>query len=418
MASRERINVVVLGGGYAGTTAALRLSRKTRGSDVDITLINDADHFVERIRLHQLAANQLLKQYDYVTLLKGTDVHFEQGWVTDLSPANQMVTVRANRGEIEIGYDYLIYALGSTVDTHSVPGVSDHALSLSTEETTAALQEQLPGLAAQGGRLLVCGGGLTGIEAASELAEAYPSLRVTLVTSGTFGEQLSQDGQQHLRRVFDRLGIEVIDGQTIARVHPHSVECHDGTTLPFDMCLWAGAFAVSPLARDSGLPVNQRGQVLVDGHLRVKGLPNLYAIGDAASLEEALDIPIRMGCVTAAPMGTYVGNHLAATIRGERQPKPYHFRYFMRCISLGRHDALVQFVEADDTPKERILTGWIGAQVKEVIVRSSIWSIEFEQKMASLFRGSDQAPAVDVRVVEQIENKDANTHVQRFVRER
>jgi NADH dehydrogenase FAD-containing subunit len=400
MKSKQRTEVIVLGGGYAGVMAALRLSRKTRGENIHITLVNGADHFVERIRLHQRAANQTIKHYPYSSLLKGTGIRFVQGWVTGLSPARQTVTVHTARGDNQIAYDYLVYALGSFVDTRTVPGAAEHAMSLSTEETTLALQKQLPQIAEQGGRLLVCGGGLTGIEAATELAETYPNLQVTLVTRGTFGEQLSQRGQRHLRQVFDKLGIKVVDNHAVTRVQAHHLECENGATLPFDICLWAGSFTVPSLARHAGLPVNSGGQIIVDAYLRAKTYPNIYVAGDAASLEEAYDIPIRMACATAVPMGAYVGDHLATVIRGEKEARPFRFQYILRCISLGRQDALVQFVEADDRPKERILTGWLGVKTKELVCRGTIWATQFERSLASLLARSPRKDAVESRLAE------------------
>ncbi len=174
MNHNDKTKILVLGGGYAGTITALRLSRKLRNDRVQITLVNSADHFVERIRFHQQAASQTLKQYPYADLLKDTGVRFMGGWVTGLSPTQRSVTVHTPGGDVAIQYDYLVYALGSMVDNHSVPGAAEHAYTLSTQTTTLALRAQLPPIAARNGRLLICGGGLTGIVAATEFADSYP----------------------------------------------------------------------------------------------------------------------------------------------------------------------------------------------------------------------------------------------------
>ncbi len=213
---------------------------------------------------------------------------------------------------------------------------------------------------------------------------------MTLATKGVLGEELSPRGQQHLRRAFDRLNIDVLDQRMITSIHAHHAVGDDETTIPFDICLWSGAFAVPTLAHHAGLPVNEHGQIIVDQHLCVKSWPNIYANGDAATLAEALPIPIRMACATAVPMGTYVGNHLAAVIKGRKQQPPYHYGYFLRCISLGRHDGLVQFVAPDDTVKDRVVTGWLGANIKELICRGTIWNMQFERQMATLLAGDRQ----------------------------
>jgi NADH:ubiquinone reductase (H+-translocating) len=385
MNNKQSKKVLIVGGGYAGMLAALRLARKTRGTNVQITLVNGLDHFVERIRLHQLAAGQSLRRLAYDDLLQNSPVRFFQGWVSAIAPLQQRVTVQTPAGSVEMPYDYLVYALGSTIETGKVPGSADYALSLRDEKTTLALQQKLTRLAQNERRVLVAGGGLTGIELATEIRDTYPHLRVTLVTADTFGQQLSRRGQQYLRHTFARLGIEVNDTYTITQVHPGHVSGHSRPDISFDLCLWAGSFTVPPLARHAGLPVNEQGQILVDDYLRVQGWPHIYAIGDAASPAAALDMPVRMACATASPMGQYVGSHLAAVIRGEQPKQPFRFRYFGRCISLGRDDGLVQLVTADDTPVERVITGRLGARIKEFICRATIWSFQGEQKLGSLW---------------------------------
>src|SRR5437764_1270392 len=82
----------------------------------------------------------------------------------------------------------------------------------------AGMTAALPALAARGGRLLVCGGGLTGIEAAAEIAEAWAGVKVVLATRDRLGARLSEKGRAHLRRVFAKLGIALHEGAEIARL--------------------------------------------------------------------------------------------------------------------------------------------------------------------------------------------------------
>src|SRR5215510_10616985 len=176
--------IVVLGGGYAGIIAARRLAYKTRGQD--ITLINARDHFVQRIRLHQFATNQTLPLLPMGKMLAGTGVHFVNGFVTQLNPNAKSLTVHTQDGPQVVGYDYLIYALGSFPDKAKIPGVAEHALSLGTQEAAFKLRARLAEVVAQHGRLIVCGGGPSGIESATEIAEAYPTLKISLITSEAF----------------------------------------------------------------------------------------------------------------------------------------------------------------------------------------------------------------------------------------
>ena len=118
--------------------------------------------------------------------MAGTGVRFLQGWVTGLSPTAQQVTVRTARGEETLHYDTLLYTLGSRTDKDRVPGVREYALAVGDQSDGERLQQRLRDLAegGYGDEVVVVGGGLTGIETATELAERYPALPVRLVTAG------------------------------------------------------------------------------------------------------------------------------------------------------------------------------------------------------------------------------------------
>lgn len=380
MQQSKATQVIVLGGGYAGTLAALSIAGRTKGPTVEVVLVNGADHFVERIRHHQLAAGQQSRQQPFADLLAGSRVRFVQGWCTDLTPTQQQLTVQTPNGAVTLAYDYLIYALGSTIERSRIPGVADYAHTLADEASARRLQEQARQLAAKQGRLLVIGGGLTGIEAATELAESYPGLQVTLATRGKVGATLSPAGAAHVRRVFAKLGITVVEETVVERLTADAAECADGRRLPFDGCLWAGAFVVPPLAATAGLPVDGSGRLLVDEQLRVQHHPTIYAAGDVAAT------PLRMACATAMPMGAYVANHLTAQLQGQRAPAPFRFSYLLQCISLGRHDGLVQLVESDDRPKRHIITGWAAARIKEFICRYTVWSLYQARRWPGSYR--------------------------------
>lgn len=375
----SKTRIVIVGGGYAGMMAARRLGHRIDSQMVEAVLVSDTDYFVERIRLHQFAGQQMLRRTPINKMLEGTGVRFMRGRVTQLQPNAHSLTVQTATGEQSLRYDKLIYALGSFVDTSGVSGAAEYALRVSSPETTQIVRERLPEIAARGGRLVVCGGGLTGIETSTELAEAFPGLNVTLITREEFGEQLSERGGQHVRRTFKRMGIELIDRAAVQCITERQVE-YEGGKLDYDLCIWAGAFGVPALAREAGLAVNTRGQVLVDDHLRSISHPTIYAVGDAGNPSEALDMPIRMACATAYPMGAYAADDLVANLKGKAH-HAYDFMYFIRCISLGRHDALIQKVDENDRPVERIVKGWLGARIKEMISRFGVWQIWHDRLM-------------------------------------
>lgn len=370
----QQSHIVVIGGGYSGVMAAGRLALKLRGKRTEITLVSAAADFVQRIRFHQLAANQSPLKIAFTQLLKGTGVKFVQAKVTGINPQNHSLTLQNPNGANQsLTYDYLVYALGSFIDTSSVPGAAEYAMSLGTESTSIQLRDHLPAIAERGGRLVVCGGGFTGIEAASELAETYPNLKVSLITSDTFGEKVSQKGRRYLKQVFDRLRINVIDKAAIQQITANEVR-YEGGVLPYDVCLWTSGFAVPELARQSGIKVNDRGQIAIDDHLCSLSHSDIYAVGDAADVATATNTPARMACANAIPMGAYVADELAARMNKVAH-RPHEVVDFYRCTSLGRSAALLQTYDVDDKPKETILTGRLAAFAKETICRYTVWGV-------------------------------------------
>jgi NADH dehydrogenase len=186
-----RIHVVVVGGGYAGTLAANHLRQRP---DIDITLVNSRPVFVERIRLHQLVADSGAATADYGTLL-GDGIRLIVDTVDHIEVAARRILLISGA---ELTYDYLIYAVGSTGAMPStVPGAAEFAHSIADLESAQRLRYALADLPADG-PVTVVGGGLTGIETASELAEQRRP--VTLVCGGILGPSLSNRGRRSVAK--------------------------------------------------------------------------------------------------------------------------------------------------------------------------------------------------------------------------
>ena len=355
-------HIVVLGAGYSGQLAANLAARRV---DARVTLVNERDTFVERVRLHQLAAGQRLRARPIQDLLRGTGAKLVVGRVNRIDRAAHTVVLAT--GE-QIHYDTLIYALGSHADLASVPGVAEHAYPVAGAEHAARLRERV----AAGGTVTVVGGGLTGLEAATELAESHPDLKVRLLTDDELGARLSERGRAHLRRVFARLGIEVRDSTLVAEVRADGVVLADGSHVASDVVVWTTGFTVPRLAAEAGLAVDPHGRMVVDETMRSVSDPAVYGIGDAAAVRRPDGQELRMACATGLPVAQAAVRAIAAR-RAGREPKPFRFRYVNQCISLGRRDGLIQFVRADDTPKEAVLTGRTAALYKETVVRVATW---------------------------------------------
>ncbi|MDT7661523.1 MAG: hypothetical protein QOD04_1079, partial [Pseudonocardiales bacterium] len=376
--------IVVVGAGYAGLAAA-KLAARWTGAEV--TLVNVGDRFVERVRLHQLAAGQPLRDLPLAGLLRGTGVRLVVDRVTGIDAATRTVRL----GGRELGYDRLVYAAGSQTDLDSVPGAARYAYPLASYPEASRLRAHLAD-SGDGGTVAVVGGGLTGIEAAAELAETLPRLKVRLVTGGVLGEALSLRGRRYLWRTFERLGVDVRECARVAEVRADGLLlAGGGDSAPGDSprgdrvpgtgagsdhvaaatVVWTAGFRVSDLARRAGLAVDGAGRMIVDQTLRSVSHPEVSGVGDAAAIRRADGLELRMACATGLPSAQQAVRAMAAELAG-REPRPLRYRYLNQCISLGRRDGLVQFVHADDTPREAVLTGRLAALYKEAIVRGTV----------------------------------------------
>jgi NADH dehydrogenase len=362
--------ILVIGAGYAGLLFTMRLAGKVARQHVHIALVNESDTFTERPRLHQFATNQVIQWRSLPQILRQTNVQFIQGRVTSIDPAHHEIVVVDQQQTHDLEYDYLVYALGSVTDRQTVPGVAEYAYTLAASGplSAAALRETLPSVQARHGHVVVCGGGATGIETAAEVATAYPHIKVHLVTQGPFGLFLGKTVANSIRRSLTRVGVEITERTAVAAVRAHSVVIDQGSEIPCDLCLWMGGFVAPPLAREAGLAVNERNQIVVDPFLRSISHPEIYAIGDAAHPREDPGAPVRMSAVTATIMGAHGADCLSAVLRG-KAARPLSFAYLGQGIALGRHNAIGFNNYPDDKPYPPYFTGWLGYLIREGFVR-------------------------------------------------
>ncbi|WP_433193129.1 NAD(P)/FAD-dependent oxidoreductase [Nocardia sp. CA-107356] len=368
--------IVILGAGYTGMMAAVRLARRTRKLDVKITLVNPSSRFTERLRMHQIAAGQELADNQIPEILAGSGVEFVQGWASSIDPEAQRVYLD---GTATLHYDELIYALGSNTDTSIVPGAADHAWTLNDPRTAHRCSEHLALIAANGGTVAVCGGGLTGIEAAAEIAESYPDAKVTLISSSEPGAMMGAEARAYLNKALDRLGVAREVGQAVTKVMPDAVELADGELISADLTLWTTGVRVSPLAARAGIETDARGLIVVDSTLRSVSHPNIHAIGDAAAVRQAWG-QIHGTCQSGMPTAAYTADTIARQLKG-KTVKPFRFGYFHQPVSLGRKDAVIQFTKADDTPARFYLTGRAAVLYKESVSSSPVPSFKLSKKV-------------------------------------
>jgi NADH:ubiquinone reductase (H+-translocating) len=369
----QRTHIVVIGGGYAGTLAANHLRLRTA---VDITLVNLRPVFVERIRLHQLAAGTGTAAVDYGTLL-GQGIRLVVDGAERIDTAAR--TIELTSGTV-LDYDYLIYAVGSTgVLPASVPGAAEFAYSVADFEKAEQLRDTLADLHFDA-PVTVVGAGLTGIETASELAEQ--GRRVRLVCGGALGPSLSKPGRRSVAKWLGRLGVDVQEAAVVTELRSDAVVLADGAVLPSAVTVWTAGFGVPDLAARSGLRTDALGRLLTDETLTSVDDARIVAAGDAAAPSGH---PLRMSCQAAMPLGAQAANTVLSHIAGT-PAAAINQAFTGQCVSVGRSYATVQFARPDDTPVNLFIGGRVAASVKEAVCKGTVWGLRREAAKPGWYR--------------------------------
>ncbi|GAA1307705.1 NAD(P)/FAD-dependent oxidoreductase [Saccharothrix xinjiangensis] len=365
--------IIVLGAGYAGGYAAGQLARRLHPDDVEVTVVNAEPDFVERMRLHQLAAGRELRRHGLAELFAGTGIRLRLARVTAVDAERRAVTVTDGAGVDRLDYDTLLYALGSTVADHGVPGVAEHAFHVAGRPSALRLRRRLDELAGAGS-VLVVGGNLTAIEVATEIAESRPGLDVTLATSGELGGWLGPKARRHLLRAFDRFGVAVHEHTTVDRVGATGATTAGGAALASDATVWAAGFAVHPIAAASGLAVTDDGRVRVDPLMRSVSHPDVYAAGDSVLATGENGRPLPMSCASAGATAMRAVAGIVGDLTG-REVSKSRLSHVGNHISLGREDAIFQLVDGEARSRTWALRGRGAARVKAVILRAAVFGM-------------------------------------------
>jgi NADH dehydrogenase len=360
--------VLVIGGGYAGVMAANRLTQR---DDVHVSLINPRPVFVERIRLHQLVGGTHDALVDYRQILN-PGVRLVTDTVTHLDPAGRRVTLA---GGGTVGYDYLVYAVGSGSADPRVPGAAEHAHPIAALEEAQRLRPVIDA-APNSAPVTVVGAGPTGIETAAELAETGRA--VTLVCGDVLGPYLHRRGRRSVTRRLTALRVTVLagPGATVTGVTPDAVQLSDGRELPSAVTVWTAGFGVPDLAARSGLSTDALGRLRTDETLTSLDDDHIVAAGDSAAPS---GLPYRMSCQAAMQLGPQAARTVLSRIGGE-QPAPVEVGFFGQCISLGRRAGIFQFSHRTDTATRLHLGGRPGATLKEFVCRGIIWQLTYEAR--------------------------------------
>lgn len=355
---------MIIGGGFAGLQAALRLSH----SSAEVLLIDRQNHHLFQPLLYQVATAGLPPQdiampiRAAVSQQKNTRVLLAEVVGAELD--KKVITLADGR---RIDFDYLVLAAGATPSYFGHDEWAEFATSLKDLRHAtrirervlmafeAAEQEEDPAKRRELLTFVVIGGGPTGVELAGSLSELgrlamardfrrvkANDIRVVLVEMADrvltpFDPRLSAKAQ----RMLQELQVELRLGTSVTRLSEDGVYL-GGAFIPAGNICWAAGVKPEPIAAQMGLPLDRRGAVRVEADCSVAGHPNVFAIGDIACfVPDGAERPLPGLAPVAIQQGRYVGKLIAHELRGQRR-KP--FRYLDKGImaTIGRSRAVAQ----------------------------------------------------------------------------
>ena len=382
-------DVVILGAGYAGLMAALRLRR--RRPQPRIALVNGSDQFIERVRTQeQIAAPVASRIPSIAALLAGSGIDFVQGTVVALNAARRRVRIATGTAERELAFERAIYALGSQVDVSGIPGAEQHAYRLDTGDgprAVAALRARLTQNGDRAPPVVVVGGHETAIEAAGEIKTRWPAADVTMIARSRCADFKGERVEHAIRAAFARLGVKVIDHRIVGEVRAGEViSIAQGDALeiiPCDICVWSGGLRSPAIARQAGLSTDPQGRIWVDPGLRSISHPHVLAVGDAAHPMAPTGAGYRMSAYAALVSGAYAADAILDARAGRTSP-PFSYSAYGQGVAIGRVG--VGFATyPDDRKAFFLITGRNGIRVRNFFVHLLVTLIKMERNHPGLF---------------------------------
>jgi NADH:ubiquinone reductase (H+-translocating) len=374
----RRMKVVIIGAGFAGLDAAKNLRRSPK---LDVVLVDRHPYQLFSPLLYQVATGALPEDdIAYPVRVAIPGVSFIRGDVVRIDP--QAHRIRLYDGQ-EVTYDQLILATGSVGTTFGIPGVEEHALQMKSIAEARHIKSRLLNtyedvqegrLPREALRVVVVGGGPTGVEVSGAVAELqtsmareYPEIAdkasVTLVEAGPrLLPSFTEESSAHAKDELEQLGVTVKVDTAVDRMYERDVHLKNGEILPAGTVVWAAGVAAPERWSELGTTGPAR-RLIVDEFLRLPGVPDVWVVGDtAAFVPEGATGPLPMVAPVAMQMGRHAADNIVALATGKLM-KPFTYFDKGQMATIGRRRAVVE------TPQGLRLHGtpawlaWLGLHI-------------------------------------------------------
>ena len=350
--------IVILGAGYGGIVAAIRLQKELNYNEADVTLVNKHDYHYITTHLHMPAAGTDKPKNARINILSLIDefkIDFVKSTVVQIKPQEQKVIL----SDGTLSYDYLVIGLGGETETFGIPGLVEHAMNIRSLNTVNLIREHIEYQFAKFKKephrhdyltFVVGGAGFTGIEFVGELADRVPALckqfdvdpalvkiyNVEAAPSALPG--FDDELVEYAVKALEEKGVIFKLGSPVKECTPDGVILADGEEIRSATVVWTGGVRGNHLIEEAGFET-KRGRVLVDPYSRTGEKENVFIVGDCSIVLNEDGKPFPPTAQIAVQQGVAVAYNLVAIIRGEK-PKEFKPSIKGTVASLGKHDAV------------------------------------------------------------------------------
>lgn len=273
-------NIVVLGGGYGGLTVVTELLEKDIPDDTSLILIDRMPYQGLKTEYYALASGTISDLDLRIGFPNDPRLILFYGEVTEIDLEQKQV--HFDKGD-PLVYDQLIIALGCTDNYHGIRGADLYTNSIQTFSSTRRTYQQINDIKPYG-QVSIVGGGLSGVELASELRESRGDLNIRIMDRGAsilsaFPEKL----QAYARSWFEEHQVELLAHVSISAVQPY-ILFNQGTIINTDVTVWTAGIQPIQVVQKMNLPKDNQGRLVINEYHQIPSNPEVYVVGDCASL--------------------------------------------------------------------------------------------------------------------------------------
>lgn len=347
--------ILIIGSGFAGMWAAVgaaRLAHLQGSNELEVAVLSPQPELRVRPRFYE--ANVASLTADLLPLFDALDIRFIAGKVERLEGESNLVWYNNAQAEMtSIAYDRLVLAGGSQLESFGVRGLAEYAFDIDQLETAQRLEDHLNALSTQPDNparntVVVCGGGFTGIELATELPSRLKALLgehtktkvVVVERDSTVGGQYSEALRTVIRNACEELDVEWRLNTGVEAVDATGVTLLDGSRIEAATVVWTAGVKASSLGESIVAERDAQGRFIVTPELQIPGHPAIYATGDMAHAKtDDLGNTALMTCQHAIQLGKFAGHNVAASLLGVTA-LPYRQVNYVTCLDLGAWGAV------------------------------------------------------------------------------